>query len=199
MLQWTVTWASAHRGKLGQLTPWRNGWKIKKRNHAKKAVFWIFWEQLGQAGVEKGAMLTTYLFKYTLCIKPSVLWRCWLGGRKGIRPVKTERWGAGVVSVWSKVQTYIWPSWCHRHSLSLASVKSRLVFPFWYWLTRVVPDKGPLSGCVCGTYHSKSHPADEKYFLKGAWSGWSNPFLEYYTPCNISTTANARDFKFCKF
>jgi len=28
---------------------------------------------------------------------PSVLWRCWLGGRKGIRPVKTEWWVAGVV------------------------------------------------------------------------------------------------------
>jgi len=28
---------------------------------------------------------------------PSVLWRCWLGSRKGIRPVKTEWWGAGVV------------------------------------------------------------------------------------------------------
>jgi len=28
---------------------------------------------------------------------PSVLWRCWLGGRKDIRPVKTEWWGAGVV------------------------------------------------------------------------------------------------------
>ena len=28
---------------------------------------------------------------------PSVLWRCWLCGRKGIRPVKTELWGAGVV------------------------------------------------------------------------------------------------------
>ena len=28
---------------------------------------------------------------------PSVLWRCWLGGRKGIRLVKTEWWGAGVV------------------------------------------------------------------------------------------------------
>ena len=27
------------------------------------------------------------------------------------------------------------------HSLSLASVKSRLVLPFWYRLTRVVPDK----------------------------------------------------------
>ena len=28
---------------------------------------------------------------------PSVLWRCWLGGRKGIRPVKTEWWGVGMV------------------------------------------------------------------------------------------------------
>jgi len=29
---------------------------------------------------------------------PSVLWRCWLGGRKGIRPVKKlEWWGAGMV------------------------------------------------------------------------------------------------------
>ena len=30
---------------------------------------------------------------------------------------------------------------------SLASVKSRLVLPFWYRLTRVVPEKGPLNGC----------------------------------------------------
>ena len=27
----------------------------------------------------------------------TVLWRCWLGGRKGIQPVKTEWWGSGVV------------------------------------------------------------------------------------------------------
>ena len=53
------------------------------------------------------------------------------------------------LSVWSEVQTCIWLCWCHCHSLSLASVKSRLVLPFWYWLTRVVPDKGPLNGCVC--------------------------------------------------
>ena len=49
---------------------------------------------------------------------------------------------------WSKVQTCIRPSWCHCHSLSLASVKSRLVLPFWYWLIWVVREKGPLSGCV---------------------------------------------------
>ena len=51
------------------------------------------------------------------------------------------------LSVWIDVQTCIWPSHCH--SLSLASVKSRLVLPFWYWLTRVVLDKGPLNRCVC--------------------------------------------------
>ena len=45
------------------------------------------------------------------------------------------------LSVWSEVQTCIWTSWCHCHSLSLASVKSRLVLPFWYRLTRVVLDK----------------------------------------------------------
>ena len=35
------------------------------------------------------------------------------------------------------------------HSLSLASVKSRLVLPFWYRLTRIVLDKVPLNRCVC--------------------------------------------------
>ena len=53
------------------------------------------------------------------------------------------------LSVWSEVQTCIWPGWCHCHSLSLASVQSRLVLPFWYWPTQVVLEKGPLNGCVC--------------------------------------------------
>ena len=29
----------------------------------------------------------------------------------------------------------------------LASFKSRLVLPFWYWLTQLVPEKRPLNGC----------------------------------------------------
>ena len=53
------------------------------------------------------------------------------------------------LSVWSEVQTCIWPSCCHCHSLSLAPVKYRLVLPFWYRLTRVVPEKVPLNGYVC--------------------------------------------------
>ena len=40
---------------------------------------------------------TSLLFIYTGLRLPPVLWRCWLGGRKGIRPVKKQRWGAGVV------------------------------------------------------------------------------------------------------
>ena len=46
------------------------------------------------------------------------------------------------LSVWSEVQSCIWLSACHCHSLSLASVKSRLALPFWYRLTWVVPEKG---------------------------------------------------------
>jgi len=46
------------------------------------------------------------------------------------------------LSVWSEVQSCVWPSGFHCHSLSLASVKSRLVLPFWYWLTWVVRTKG---------------------------------------------------------
>jgi len=59
------------------------------------------------------------------------------------------------LSVWSEMQTCIWPSWCHCHSLSLAPVESRLVLPLSYRLTWVVPDKGPLNGCVCAQYTKK--------------------------------------------
>jgi len=42
--------------------------KLKSENMQKKAVCYvyvIFREQSGQAGVDNGAMLTTYLFRYT--------------------------------------------------------------------------------------------------------------------------------------
>jgi len=43
--------------------------KLKNDNVQKRAVFYvyvIFWEQSWQAVVDNGAMLTTYLFRYTL-------------------------------------------------------------------------------------------------------------------------------------
>ena len=74
----------------------------------------------------------------------------------GIRPVKKLRGGVlAWLSVCSEVQTCIWPSWCH--SLPLALVKSRLVLPFWYRLTRVVSE----------ITHTHTHP------FNGPFSGWA--------------------------
>jgi len=56
------------------------------------------------------------------------------------------------LSAWSEFQTCILPSWGHCHSLSLASAKSRFVLPFWYRLTWVVREKGPLNGCMYVMY-----------------------------------------------
>jgi len=53
----------------------------------------ILREQLSKLPAPK-VQLFLQSYAYSL---PSVLWRCWLGGRKGIRPVKTEWWGAGMV------------------------------------------------------------------------------------------------------
>jgi len=100
------------------------------------------------------------------CLKTLVLWHCWLGGRKGIRPVK--KLSSGVLAwlyVWSDVQTCICPSWCYCHSLFLDPVKSRLVLPFWYRPTWVVPDKGPLNAraaCVRACVVSKTKKLAEK-------------------------------------
>ena len=50
----------------------------------------------------------SYIKLYKLKKLPSVLWRCWLGGRKGIRPVKNNSGGVLVwLSVWREVQTCI--------------------------------------------------------------------------------------------
>jgi len=56
------------------------------------------------------------------------------------------------------------PSWCHCHSLSLASVKSILVLPFWYWLTRVVLDRGPLNGC-----NNNNNNTMPSYYITVLW------------------------------
>ena len=85
--------------------------------------------------------LFTLLPCCTQCLVPSVLWRCWLGGRKGIQPVKN--WVVGCwLSVWSEVQTCIWPRWCHCHSLVMAHLGS----PGQRTVTRVCVH---ACACVC--------------------------------------------------
>ena len=83
---------------------------------------------------------------------------------------KTEWWGAGVVICLERDADLHMVQLMPLHSLSVASVKSRLVLPFWHRLTRIVPDKGPLNGrvcvCVCaaeedsGDVHGDSHECE---------------------------------------
>jgi len=89
-----------------------------------------------------------YLFLSNFCVwlyfLPSVLWHYWLGIMKGIRPVKTELWGVGVSRYLSGAMCKLYP----RTPSSLASFKSRLGIPFWYWLTQVVPEKRCSSSSI---------------------------------------------------
>jgi len=50
--------------------------------------------------------------------------------------------GAGVVICLERAADLYMAQLMHCHSLSLASLKSRLVLRFWYRLTWVVPEKG---------------------------------------------------------
>jgi len=53
------------------------------------------------------------------------------------------------LSVWSEVQMIcIRSSWCHSHPSSLASLKSRMVLPFWCRITQVVLEKRLFNGCL---------------------------------------------------
>ena len=119
------------------------------------------------------------MFCFCFFTNLSVLWHCWLGGRKGIRPVKKLSGGVlAWLSVWCEVQTCIWPSGFHCHSLSLAPVKSRLVLPFWYRLTWVVPDRGPLNGCVCVCNDVTCHYSNKPVLsLSTRLSTWRYPHL----------------------
>jgi len=92
---------------------------------------------------------------------PSVLWHCWLGGRKGIRPVKN--W---VVRCWHVI-CLEWAAdlhmalWCHCHSLPLAAVKSRLFF-YRAMLCIRGTRYGPVSVCPSVTSWSSTKTAKHR-------------------------------------
>ena len=107
------------------------------------------WHVSSCSGVATLRTAIHLLLTYLLTILPFSALTLLVGQQEGHPACKKLSGGLRAwLSVWSKVQTCIWPSWCHCHSLSLASVKSILVLPFWYRLTWVVPEKGPLNRCV---------------------------------------------------
>ena len=82
---------------------------------------------------------------------PSVLRHCWLGGRKSIRPEKTEWWGVGmVICLEQGADLHMAQLMPLPLTISCFS-KIQMVLPFWYQLTQIVLDKVPLNGCVCVT------------------------------------------------
>jgi len=84
-----------------------------------------------------GASTGPVLFVSILCALTLLV------GRQEGHPACKKTW---VVRCWCG---YLSGARCRlAYGPALASVKSRLVLPFWYWLTRVVLDKGPLNACV---------------------------------------------------
>jgi len=81
-----------------------------------------------------------------------VLWHCWLGGRKGIRPVKNR-----VVGCW---RGYLYGAMCRLAYGPVDAIATHCLLlqqnPDWFCLSgtgiRVVPGNGPLNGCVCMFY-----------------------------------------------
>ena len=89
----------------------------------------------------------TFFFSRTA----SVLWRCWLGGRKGIQPVKN--W---VVGCWHGYVSGSRRRFAYGPADAAVQIGFTFLFlPFWYRLTRVVPDKiqeghkAVVCVCVC--------------------------------------------------
>ena len=120
-------------------------------------------------------------------ILPSVLWRCWLGGKKGIRPVKNR-----VVGCWcgclfgARCRLAYGPADATATHCLLLQTKTRLVLSFWYWLTWVVPEKGLLNGCVVCVF-PVCHFLDPEILLLlcPSFSGLSNSSLSVFFVCHF--------------
>jgi len=91
------------------------------------------------------------VFLWRFCVVVHFFWlanECFCCVRFSFFHTKPKDWLGETFLKWTvlcwvgHMQTCIWPSCCHCHSLSLASVKSRLVLTFWYWLTQVLLEKG---------------------------------------------------------
>ena len=91
-----------------------------------------------------------YLFVFSVfsLLMPSVLWHCWLGSRKGIRPVKNWVWGAGMVICLERGAD-LHMAQLMRLPLTVSCFsKIQTGFTFLVPAHPGSPDKGLLNGCV---------------------------------------------------
>ena len=67
--------------------------------------------------------------------------------QEGHPACKKQWWGAGMVICLGQGADLHTAKLMPLPLTVLASVKSTLILPFWYWLTVVVPEKGTLNVC----------------------------------------------------
>jgi len=148
----TVPWLPSAEDVMW--SPWRHSWKADSlcelcSDSNQKSPTFLARQSNWTYTVFTKQIVHSFLNIFS---RASVHWRCWLGGRKGIRPVKeTEWWDAGVVICLERGADL------HMAELMLlaltascfSKIKISLVLRFWYRFTRIVPDKWPLNGCVC--------------------------------------------------
>ena len=111
--------------------------------------------------------LLKYSYYYSVLL-PSVLWHCWLGGRKGIWPVKNlSSEVLAWLSVWSEVQTCI----CSMPLPLTVSWSSKIQIGF----TFLVPahlgsprQRVVKRVCVCVCVISTAHESGFKNFAKSS-------------------------------
>ena len=125
----------------------RRVWKRSRTTAVRTtSAIWSYRRTRGVQSSRYGGIYLHWIL-YRICILlPSVLWCCWSGCRKGVQPVKN--W---VVGCW---HGYLSRAQCRlAYGLSDDTATQclllRLVLPFWYQFTRVVPEIGPLNVCVC--------------------------------------------------
>ena len=101
----------------------------------------------------------------------SMLWHCWLGVRKSIRPVKTAWWGAGMIISLARgannLRNYGSANAIATPS-SLASLKSRILsgfgLPMSAWRKRL------LNGCCCCCFLCWRLKIPEREFRVSSWT-----------------------------
>jgi len=103
-------------------------------------------------------IVTVQRICFIVLLLPSVLWRCWLGGRKGIWPVKNWLVGAGVVICLGRDADLHMAQLMPLPLTVSCSGKSRLVLPYWHRPTQVITDKGPLNRCCCCYWNGELLP-----------------------------------------
>jgi len=84
---------------------------------------------------------------------PSVLWRCWMSGGKGIWPVKTEWLGTGMVISLEQGANKWFAYGPADATVSISIIQHGL--PCWYRLMQVVLEKRPLNGCSVVVVHER--------------------------------------------